>query len=392
MKKVKKKDDNGNEYIDIEFDTSAFGTFFDVSIEEIDGIEYIIASCEIWKRFSKACDVIVKRIEEGTLHTSWEIAVEEKYSKIIDGLMTSVIKIGRFIGHCLLGSDVDPAFKSSKLIEMASDSGFDFEVAEALSNDILDENNKELEGNIKLSKEKLNVNVSQLTECDLHNSLTEICSKELKKWCYIAFHFPIEKEIWLKGDCVDKSLDYIRIFYNVDENDNITIGDPEKITLKADVKEMDIKISELEEEISEKNDEIIKTCEEVTRLKEENSALIPFKEKFERAEQDRIENEIKLKKESLVASITKSGLITVDEISESEELSAYVNSLDEKSLKAILADRYIASLDKDLNCKKNAKVDVSEKKKDDVSMNLSNSDNDDVLNAKDIVNKFIKGI
>ena len=77
MKKVKKVDEHGNEYYEVEFDTDAFGTFFDVGIETINDIEYIVASCEIWKRFSKACEIIIKRIKEGTLHTSWEISIEE---------------------------------------------------------------------------------------------------------------------------------------------------------------------------------------------------------------------------------------------------------------------------------------------------------------------------
>lgn len=151
MKLVNKVDNNGNKYQEVEFDTDAFGTFFDVSIETINDQEVIVASCEIWKRFPKACEIIVNRIKEGTLYTSWEIAIEKSHQGIVDGLMTKIIDVGRFIGHCLLGKQVSPAYDSSGLLEIAS-TNYDVEFAEALSQDIisqgLDKNNQEKEESI----------------------------------------------------------------------------------------------------------------------------------------------------------------------------------------------------------------------------------------------------
>lgn len=136
MKLVNKVDEDGNEYQEVEFDTDAFGTFFDVSIETINDQEVIVASCEIWKRFTKACEIIVNRIKDGTLHTSWEIAIEKSHQGIVDGFMTKIIDVGRFIGHCLLGKQVSPAYDSSGLLEIAS-ANYDVEFAEALSQDII---------------------------------------------------------------------------------------------------------------------------------------------------------------------------------------------------------------------------------------------------------------
>ena len=120
MKVVTKKDENGNKYKDVIFDTSAFGSFFNVAVETIDGKDYIVASCEIWKRFSQACDIIIKRIEEGTLYTSWEISVEKSRQGIIDGMATKIIELGRFMGHCLLSKFTEPAYDSSCLLDIAS--------------------------------------------------------------------------------------------------------------------------------------------------------------------------------------------------------------------------------------------------------------------------------
>lgn len=379
VREVEKVDENGNKYREVEFDTEAFGTFFDVAIETINDKEYIVASCEIWKRFTKACEIIVNRIQEGSLSTSWEISVEKSTQGIIDGLMTKIIQAGRFIGHCLLGKNVSPAYDSSGLLEIAS-TNYDMEFAEALSQDILsqgldikneakEENN--LQSNIETQVAEENVEetvvetpvadttesstetevtenkdeteVSQLTEYDLRKKICEACRAKLDKWCWISFHFPVEKEVWLEVDGRESELDFVRMTYTV-ENDTITVSDPEDVKLTVSIAEVNTKIAELEAEVSTKDEAIIKSGEEIARLKTEISELSPFKEKFEKAEQERIENELKEKKDNLVSSITKSGLITKDEIEASEELKGYVDNLDEKSLKAILADRYIASL------------------------------------------------
>ena len=419
VREVEKVDENGNKYREVEFDTEAFGTFFDVAIETINDKEYIVASCEIWKRFTKACEIIVNRIQEGSLSTSWEISVEKSTQGIIDGLMTKIIQAGRFIGHCLLGKNVSPAYDSSGLLEIAS-TNYDMEFAEALSQDILsqgldikneakEENN--LQSNIETQVAEENVEetvvetpvaettesstetevtenkdeteVSQLTEYDLRKKICEACRAKLDKWCWISFHFPVEKEVWLEVDGRESELDFVRMTYTV-ENDTITVSDPEDVKLTVSIAEVNTKIAELEAEVSTKDEAIIKSGEEIARLKTEISELSPFKEKFEKAEQERIENELKEKKDNLVSSITKSGLITKDEIEASEELKGYVDNLDEKSLKAILADRYIASLSENNTEVSETKTEVET---DTASTNLDGLE-DEQLDVKSIMKNY----
>ena len=421
VREVEKVDENGNKYREVEFDTEAFGTFFDVAIETINDKEYIVASCEIWKRFTKACEIIVNRIQEGSLSTSWEISVEKSTQGIIDGLMTKIIQAGRFIGHCLLGKNVSPAYNSSGLLEIAS-TNYDMEFAEALSQDILsqgldkeneakEENN--LQSNIETQVAEENVEetvvetpvaettesstetevtenkdeteISQLTEYDLRKKICEACRAKLDKWCWIAFHFPIEKEVWLEVEGRESELDFVRMTYTV-ENDTITVSDPEEVKLTVSIADVNTKIAELEAEVSTKDDAIIKSGEEIARLKTEISELSPFKEKFEQAEQERIENELKEKKDNLVSSITKSGLITKDEIEASEELKGYVDNLDEKSLKAILADRYIASLSENNTEVSETKTEVET---ETASTNLDGLE-DEQLDVKSIMKSYFK--
>ena len=421
VREVEKVDENGNKYREVEFDTEAFGTFFDVAIETINDKEYIVASCEIWKRFTKACEIIVNRIQEGSLSTSWEISVEKSTQGIIDGLMTKIIQAGRFIGHCLLGKNVSPAYDSSGLLEIAS-TNYDMEFAEALSQDILsqgldikneakEENN--LQSNIETQVAEENVEetvvetpvadttesstetevtenkdeteVSQLTEYDLRKKICEACRAKLDKWCWISFHFPVEQEVWLEVDGRESELDFVRMTYTV-ENDTITVSDPEDVKLTVSIAEVNTKIAELEAEVSTKDEAIIKSGEEIARLKTEISELSPFKEKFEKAEQERIENELKEKKETIISSITKSGLITREEIEASEELKGYVENLDEKSLKAVLADRYIASLSENNTEVSETKTEVET---ETASTNLDGLE-DEQLDVKSIMKSYFK--
>ena len=139
MKETYIIDKDGNKQKTYEFDTQAFGVFTEVGIETIDNKEYIVAKCDIWKRFPKACSVIEKRIAEGTLNTSWEIDIISSHKETIDGSIVKVIDQGNFIGHCLLGRNTVPAYDCSKLLEVAeaNEQNVDEELSGALSQDVL---------------------------------------------------------------------------------------------------------------------------------------------------------------------------------------------------------------------------------------------------------------
>lgn len=433
MKVIEKVDEDGNKYKDVEFDTNAFGSFFDIAIETINDKEYIVASCEIWKRFTKACEIIIKRIQEGTLHTSWEIAVEKSHQGIVDGLMTKIIDVGRFIGHCLLAKDVSPAYDSSGLLEIAS-ATYDIEFAEALSQDIIsqgldienkakEENNlQDIETNVAEketvvetpvanteeqttenetseatktnetvktsednSEQTKETETSALTEYDLRKKIREACRAKLDKWCWISFHFPVEKEVWLEVDGRESELDFVRMTYTV-ENDVITVSEPENVKLTVSVKDINTTISEYEKTIAEKDDLIVKVSSEIISLKSENIELSQYKEKFTQMEQEKMDTELAQKKEDLIASVVKSGQVTREEIEKSEEFSSYVDNLDKKSLMAIVGERLSASVDS----KTENDIEISETKSDvHVVSNLNNED-DEVVDKASIMRNFLR--
>lgn len=381
------KDENGN----ISFKTESIGTHTEVYIENADvdvhgtikNLPCLYAKYRIWKRYENMVAAVRRLFSLGKLYGSWEILISSYEFK--DGIKR--VSDYEFLANTLLGYEyASPSYGvDAKALSLSSTENDCLLVAEALSQDILsqgldteneakEENNlqnnevtqvaeENVEGTVvetpvaetpveettetstetEATENKDETEVSQLTEYDLRKKIREACRAKLDKWCWISFHFPVEKEVWLEVDGRESELDFVRMTYTV-ENDTITVSEPEEVKLTVSIAEVNTKIAELEAEVSTKDEAIIKSGEEIARLKTEISELSPFKEKFEQAEQKRIENELKEKKDTLVSSITKSGLITKDEIEASEELKGYVDNLDEKSLKAILADRYIASL------------------------------------------------
>lgn len=433
MKVIKKTDENGMEYQEVIFDTDAFGTFFDISIETINDIECIVASCEIWKRFPKACEIIISRIKEGTLHTSWEIAIEKSEQGIIDGLMTKIIDAGRFLGHCLLSKDVSPAYDTSGLLEIAS-TDYDVEFASAISQDILsqglDKSNKQKKEDCILNKDVNNIvtskegvedvpengenstekpektplangtsaaepndtgtdsdnvektEISTLTDIDLRDKVERACRDKIDKWCYVSFLFPEDHEVWCTYDG-STILDMLKFTYSVDD-DKVTVSDPENVVLTVSVKDINTRMAEYEKTIAEKDELIIKSCSEITSLKSENTELSQYKDKFTKLEQEKVEAELSKKREALVASVIKSGQITREEIEISEELSGFVNNLDKASLMRIIGERLIASIDKKVDPEIETSESISH-----VVTNLNNEDDDEEIDKASIMRKFL---
>ena len=145
-------------------------------------------------------------------------------------------------------------------------------------------------------------------------------------------------------------------------------------------------VSEYEKTIAEKDELIVNASSEITALKAENAELSQYKEKFTQIEQEKVAAELNQKKEALISTVVKSGQITRSEIEKSEELQGYVDSLDKKSLMAIVGERLAASVgDKAEN-----DVETSEAKTDvHIASNLNNED-DEVLDGTSIMRNFLR--
>lgn len=396
---------------EVVFNTSSIGTHTQVYIEE-DTIETangetktlpcLFAKYRVWKRYKNVIEAVKRLFNLNKLFSSWEIRTSAYEVK--DGIKKLTDYI--FEANTLLGFEyAKPSYGESATAFSLATEGSELLIAEAFSQDLIENLDGGINENMKNAEEKNlstdqadvktssatddkseKTEVAQLTEWDLRKKIREACQKKLGGYCYVAFHFPNEKEVWVEKDCRESELDYVKFTYTV-ENDEVTMSEPENVALTVAPKSINTVVAELNDKITQKDDAIIKSGEKITELNTEISELTPFKEKFEMAEQEKIEAETKEKRTTLVASITKSGFITEDEIEASEELKGYVENLDEKSLKAIVAERFIASLD---STKEEDTVCASTESQETASVNLNILDGE-VNDKKSIMKNYISG-
>lgn len=429
MKVVTRKDDDGNEYKTAEFDTDAFGSFQSVGIEKIDDTDFIVASCKIWKRYPKACATILRRIESGTLNTSWEIDVLKAHKGIVGGRMAKIIDDGVFTAHCLLGANVEPAYKCSKLLEVA-ETDFGLELANAYIEDTKEisniESNEKEAKNLKLNKDKETQTAqveptkpeqaektpvgepdaapvtepttpaepdvqtseeggetppptepetgtepaggpepapetSSLTVRDLYMKLEDAVSKISSDY-YMTDIFPEDHTIWCKKWGYMNELDYIMFPYTV-EGDEVSLGEPQNITLIVSVSQVNTKIAELNSTVASLNTEL-------QSAKNEIAELTPYKEQAEKAAAEKVEAELAQKKENLRQYAISSKMITEAELTGEGEFTSMIENLDEAGINGVIASRCVEAAKNAKPAEK--KVETSEvHKPESIKLNLN---------------------
>lgn len=384
------KTKDGKKYQEAEFDTTPFGHFTSASIEKSDdGNEYIYADAVLYKRYKNAIGVLERRMKNGeTISTSWEIAVSKSESKIQDGKIVKVIEEGRFLAHCFLGANVEPAFDESGLLSVASKQEQELDVA--LSQDCIDnlsesvdiqksENKEviEMQDNVEnieqtvetsetvetvetetidtteTSNEVTETNdvsetqtdneeteVSALTERDLHNGLNRAFeapdSSGKCTYGYPFFIFPAENMAWFKEYGAKSELDLVEVKYTV-ENSQVKITERKPVTLTVSPREIN-------QIIAQKDNAIVEMSAQVQSLNEKVAELQPYKNKVDEIEKAEREAQLEKDRKELSDYAISSGYITQEEIDSSEEIKGYIESLDKTSIKALIADRVVASL------------------------------------------------
>ena len=193
---------------------------------------------------------------------------------------------------------------------------------------------------------------ASLTQNDLLQRISRACRKSANcNWGYVSYWFPEEKTVWFIADNRESELDYKLFTYEVD-NDEVTVSEPQDVKLTVSVTEVnsviaekDKKIGDLTAELEIKENAIIKAGETMNKLKVEISELKPYKEAADKAEQVRVEAEIAEVKETLKNNMLKNNLFTEEEVA-SAEIAELIESRNETAIKSLIADRYIANLEK----------------------------------------------
>lgn len=393
----------------------------------------ILCSTKLWSsRFPEYFKVLDKLWEEGKVSSSWELTATKVEKK--DGF--KIYKVIEFIGNCLLGSTKTPAVKQGGILEYAEFEDYETELVNALEKDISDmdmaETNLEIETNKedkdlanKKEKEVLDTSIedtaekteeavtdsnveeaeskkdgenkpkeekdekeiaevednqetASLTDGDLFKRISKECRKSLNcSWGYISYWFPEDHTVWFKPGETESSLDYKLFTYTV-ENDEVTVSDPTDVKLTVAISDVnneiaskDEKIATLTAELELKNEAVISAGEKIGKLKVEIAELEPYKEKVETAEQKQIEAEIAEEKKMLKENMLKGGLFTEEEIAE-DEIAELIEARDKPAINGLIAERYIASFNKEnLTVDNNGVATASLEEPDDIDENPS---------------------
>ena len=393
---------------EVTFGTSSVGTHTEVYIENdnvdingtIKNLPCLFAKYRIWKRYKNVVAAAQRLFNLGKLYSSWEIST---YQYIYDNGIRKLTDY-EFLANCLLGYEYAyPSYgTSANAISMASlDDNPQLMIAEALSQDLID-NNDNKEDNLQMAdKEKTIVaedikeevvtpantehdvsekkstegqnetsveagekttsvtDSAQLTDYDLRVKVAKACRDKLDKWCWVSFMFPNEKEVWCEYEGAETELDFVKFTYEVGDGDAITVSDPEYVKLTVSIAEINTKIETLEKDVETakaeldiKNDAITKASEKIQELNVKISELEPFKAQVEAEKQKQIEAEIAEEKEKLKAKMLKGNLFTEAEIAE-DNIAKLIEARDESAINSLIADKFVASFDsKDESVKK----------------------------------------
>lgn len=403
------------------FGTDAFGTFEDISVEEIDGVNTIVATARVWTRFEKCCEIIERKFANGEeLHTSWEIAIVKSHEEMIEGRKVTVIDNGVFLGHALLGKYVNPAYQCSKALEVAEEDE-EIEMFNALISDIEElsscsdyksvEDNKENKGGIAGMEKENNIELSSLTTEDLcsrvRRAIYNLESNGRYYWNVLVY--PYDFVAYAKIDGGDsKEEDWCKFTFTVNSDDTISLGNPEDVQMvfipKATVENKETEIAETnsklqakETELSEKVEEIINLGNTINTLNESISEkdkviaeLEPYKEAI--AEQKAKEEEAKIEAQKLALSekLISSNYFTQEEIDASEEIKVAISELDENKINSILANKVVAKAQEIAQ----QKIETSEKEeiieKEDISSDIESESESDYTVTGNIISDWLK--
>lgn len=393
---VKKRDGT------IEFKTQSIGVHTNIEIRndnvilnngEIKELPCLFASYRIWKRYPNYVAAIKRLFENNMLYGSWEI---NTYKYEYDNGIRKITDY-EFFANTLLGELNPPSYGTNatalSMAQLNDDS--QLLVAEALAQDLIDENENKEDNTVMLKRNNSDVTenvadvktptntdsvaneatnaslekqatisgevganesttqTAQLTDWDLRDRVRAACRAKLGQWCYVSYHFPLNKEVWCEYDNAESELDYVRFTYEVVDDDTITVSEPEYVKLTVSIAEVNTKISELEKKIQTvkaeldiKNDAITKASETIQTLNTQISELTPYKEQVEVAERKKIEEQITAEKEALKNKLLKGNLFTEAEIAE-KEIQDLIEARDVSAINSLIADKFVASFDVD---------------------------------------------
>lgn len=233
------------------------------------------------------------------------------------------------------------------------------------------------------------VEVSSLTSSDLRTKVSRAiyATEGNGRYYYGVIIFPLEYRAVAKLETNgSKESDYTEFTYVVNSDETISITGQQdvemvfvaKATNDQAIAEIEGKLEEANTSLSEKVEEIIKLGETIktqeTLISEKDtliSELTPYKEQIAEINAEKEQAELAEKQNALKNMAISSKYITEEDIETSEELKKAIESLDEKTVKTMIAEKVIAQ--SQLIKPQETEVEVSEIKEYNVSTDLNAS-------------------
>lgn len=321
----------------------------------------LFAKMKIWSRNKRAIAAIQRLYSEDNLRNSWEISVSQYEFK--DGIKKITDYV--FEGNALIG--VEPAYKSAKVLSLSAKEQ-ELLVAEALSQDLIELSDGDLEGNeVETMDENTNIEIPQdtpivdvadveapdvaedipaepevpqeepiienaeLTMRDLRDRIEEAVYNFADRYLDVAFIFPEAHKCWAHH-WEDKETDIYEVTYAV-ENDEVTILDMVQVTLMVELRQIN-------STFDEQNSALIEAQKQINDLSAQIAELAPFKEAAEQAALEKAEQERQEAIAELRAFAEDSGVLTSDELAEGE-IAEMIQTLKAVELKVLIAERIV---------------------------------------------------
>lgn len=373
------------------FGTQPIGSVVASWIEEreVEGYvgkkQCIMIQAKIWStRYPEYCAVLDKLWAENKVQSSWELVA----SSSIQTVKGKILQAISFIGNAILGTGHIGAVPGAGVYEYAAlEENPEYLLAAALSKDLahhteegvnpMEHNEPILEPVVTTVAEPVQeepvvaepvvdpvveepmaeptepvvdptvaetdpveeptIDAAALTEEDLRRRITEAYRAEKNGWGWIAWHFPMDKTVWMEPEVREDLLTYDLVTYDV-QDDVVTI------TNIAPVK-LSVSIAEVNEQIASRDAALVSANDKIRDLESQISELLPYKARCEAEDLEKAEAEREQQRTALAEYAVRSGLIQQAEIDAEGDVRTMVQELNEAGIKSLIAERFMNSLD-----------------------------------------------
>lgn len=283
------------------FGTENVGTHISVEVREdtvpVNGVTKtlpcLFATYRIWKRNENVVAAVKRLFNEKRLYGSWELLSYDYEERDNVKFITSYV----FTSNALLGTGHQPAYgEGACALSIASaDETPEAIIAEALAKDI------------KLKGENNMPNDTTLTAASV-----------------------------TIDDRADSGVAM-----------TTTVIPSEDSSMAEKLVELSTTIANLTAEVEAKNTALVAANEKITALEASVAELTKYKDICEQAEAEKLAAEMQEKIAQLKSKVEKSGLFDASELAEGTELSQAIEKADEVTVKSMIADKVMKSLEQE---------------------------------------------